>query len=152
MRSHTVCLHSSKGLLHLFDILQLRHRLLCGQLCILCCAKASLLSSLNFFRYWVASILVPTFEKLSRIIFFSCASDAFGYLEMMVTTVGPALELTASLNDIFACRAVCSMWLTHMRQAFLSFLSKWGMLANKFFRCCSPLASSLFSFRQVLIN
>ena len=88
-------------------------------------------------------------EKLSKMILLSWASGALGYLEMAVITVGPAWDVTASLKVILACLAVCSTWLTHMRYAFLSFLSKVGMLAMRFFCCCFSFASSLFSRRIV---
>ena len=88
-------------------------------------------------------------EKLSRMILLSWASEVLGYLEMAVTTVGPALDVTASLKVILACLAVCSTWLTYIRHAFLSFPSKVGMLAMRFFCCCFSFASSLFSCRIV---
>ena len=82
-------------------------------------------------------------------ILLSWASEALGYLEMAVTTVGPALDVTASLKVIPAFLAMCSTWLTHMRHAFLSFPSKVGMLAIRFFCCCFSFASSLFLRRIV---
>ena len=68
---------------------------------------------------------------------------------MAVTTVGPALDVTASRKVILACLALCSMWLTHMSHAFLSFPSKVGMLARRFFFCCFSFASLLFSRKIV---
>ena len=82
-------------------------------------------------------------------ILLSWASEALGYLEMAVTTVGPALDVTASLKVILACLAMCSTWLTHMRHAFLSFSLKMRMLAMRFFCCCFSFASSLFLCRIV---
>ena len=82
-------------------------------------------------------------------ILLSWASEVLGYLEMAVTTVGPALDVTASLKVILACLAMCSTWLTQMIHAFLSYLSKVGMFALRFFCFCFSFASSLFSCRIV---
>ena len=71
-----------------------------------------------------------------------------GYLEMAVTTVGPALDVTASWKVILACLAVCSTWLTHMRHAFLSFPSKVGDIGNDvFFVVVSVLLPHCFHIR-----
>ena len=70
-----------------------------------------------------------------------------GYLEMAVTTVGPAFDVTASQKVILACLAACSTWLTHMRHAFLSFQSKVGMLAMRSFVVVSVLLPHCFHIR-----